>query len=56
MTVSVHRDKRLSARQENPDIDPTLVITHRMPLSDAAKGYEMFLNKEDNCEKVVLHA
>ena len=52
----VHRYMRpLLARIENGDIDPTLVITHRMPLSDAAKGYDIFLNKEDNCEKVVLH-
>jgi len=29
---------------------------HRMPLSDAAKGYGIFNNKEDNCEKVVLTA
>ena len=53
----VHRYMRpLLARIEKGEIDPTLVITHRMPLSDAAKGYDIFLNKEDNCEKVVLHA
>ena len=53
----VHRYMRpLLSRIENGDIDPTLVITHLMPLSDAAKGYDIFLNKEDNCEKVVLHA
>jgi len=37
-------------------IDPTFVITHRMALDDAAKGYDMFLNKRDNCEKIVLKA
>lgn len=32
-------------------------VTIRRPRSaDAAKGYEMFLNKQDNCEKVVLSA
>jgi threonine dehydrogenase-like Zn-dependent dehydrogenase len=36
------------------EIDPSMVITHRLPLGDAAKGYEMFDKKEDNCEKVVL--
>jgi threonine dehydrogenase-like Zn-dependent dehydrogenase len=52
----VHRYMRpLLSRIENGEIDPTMVITHRMPLSDAPRGYEMFLNKEDNCEKVVLH-
>ena len=52
----VHRYMRpLLERIENGEIDPTMVITHRMPLADAAKGYDIFLNKEDNCEKVVLH-
>jgi threonine dehydrogenase-like Zn-dependent dehydrogenase len=32
------------------------VITHRMPLADAARGYEIFLKKEENGEKVVLKA
>lgn len=30
------------------------IITHRLPLSEAPKGYEIFNNKEDNCVKVVL--
>jgi hypothetical protein len=29
-------------------------LTHRLPLSEAAKGYDIFLKKEDRCEKVVL--
>ncbi len=41
---------------EDDKIDPTFVITHRLPLSEAARGYEMFVKKEDNCEKVVLKA
>jgi threonine dehydrogenase-like Zn-dependent dehydrogenase len=40
----------------NGDIDPSFVISHTMPLSDAPKGYEMFVNKVDNCEKIVLKA
>jgi threonine dehydrogenase-like Zn-dependent dehydrogenase len=53
----VHRYMRpLLQRIENGEIDPTLVITHRLPLSDAARGYEIFLNKEDECEKVILSA
>jgi threonine dehydrogenase-like Zn-dependent dehydrogenase len=38
------------------EIDPSFVITHRLPLSRAAEGFRMFLNKEDDCEKVVLSA
>ncbi|NCI49386.1 glutathione-dependent formaldehyde dehydrogenase [Sediminibacterium roseum] len=30
------------------------VITHRLPLSEIAKGYDIFKKKEDNCVKVVL--
>jgi len=30
------------------------IITHRLPLSEAAKGYQLFNDKQDNCVKVVL--
>ena len=36
------------------DIDPTFLITHRLRLDDAPDGYRMFLNKEDDCIKVVM--
>jgi threonine dehydrogenase-like Zn-dependent dehydrogenase len=53
----VHRYMRpLLERIQRGEIDPTFVITHRLPLDQAPKGYEMFLNKEDGCEKVVLSA
>jgi threonine dehydrogenase-like Zn-dependent dehydrogenase len=44
----------LLERIVNGDIDPSFVVTHRMALQDAPEGYEKFLNKEDNCIKVVL--
>lgn len=37
-------------------IDPSFVITHRMALEDAPLGFDMFLHKRDDCEKVVLMA
>jgi threonine dehydrogenase-like Zn-dependent dehydrogenase len=43
-------------RIERGEIDPSFVITHRLALSDAAQGYDLFLNKRDGCEKVVLKA
>jgi threonine dehydrogenase-like Zn-dependent dehydrogenase len=46
--------KPLLERIEKGDIDPSFVITHRMSLDDAPEGYETFLNKEDECMKVVL--
>ncbi len=35
-------------------IDPSFVITHRLPLSDAPKAYRMFRDKENSCIKVVM--
>jgi len=48
--------RMLLERIQRGDIDPTFVITHRMKLEDAPKGYDIFLNKTDNCEKIVLSA
>ena len=48
--------KPLLERIERGDLDPTFVITHHMPLDQAAKGYDIFNKKLDNCEKVVLKA
>ncbi|CAM5584009.1 hypothetical protein KAURM247S_00962 [Kitasatospora aureofaciens] len=39
---------------EQGKIDPTSVITHRLPLTEAPTGYDLFKNKKDHCEKVVL--
>jgi threonine dehydrogenase-like Zn-dependent dehydrogenase len=46
----------LLERIRKGDIDPSFVITHTLPLSDAPKGYELFRKKEDGCIKVVLKA
>jgi threonine dehydrogenase-like Zn-dependent dehydrogenase len=35
-------------------IDPSFVVTHRMPLSQAPHGYEIFREKADGCIKIVL--
>lgn len=39
---------------ESGEIDPSFVITHRIPLDDAPAAYELFQKKEDGCIKVVL--
>lgn len=44
----------LLERIQKGDIDPSFVITHRMRLEDAQEAYQLFMKKEDNCEKVVL--
>jgi threonine dehydrogenase-like Zn-dependent dehydrogenase len=41
-------------RVQNGDIDPSEIISHRVPLDKAADMYEIFCNKEDHCTKVVL--
>jgi threonine dehydrogenase-like Zn-dependent dehydrogenase len=51
----VHRYLRpLLNRIQRAEIDPSFVITHRMALDDAPRGYRMFRDKEDECIKVVL--
>jgi hypothetical protein len=51
----VHRYlPRLMERILAGEIDPSFVITHRMALEDAPRGYQMFRDKQDDCEKVVL--
>ncbi len=35
-------------------IDPSFVVTHRLRLEDAPRGYRMFRDKQDSCIKVVL--
>jgi threonine dehydrogenase-like Zn-dependent dehydrogenase len=51
----VHRYLRpLLERILAGDIDPSFIVTHTMALDDAAKGYELFKHKQDDCLKVVL--
>jgi threonine dehydrogenase-like Zn-dependent dehydrogenase len=39
---------------ESGTLNPNIIISHRLPLSEAAAGYRMFDKKEDDCRKVVL--
>jgi threonine dehydrogenase-like Zn-dependent dehydrogenase len=41
-------------RIEKGEIDPSFVITHKLPLSQAPHGYEIFQKKQDGCIKIVL--
>jgi len=50
-----HRYLRpLLERIAQGQIDPSLIITHRLTLDEAPRGYEMFRDKADGCVKVVL--
>ena len=44
----------LLERIQRGETDPRFVITHRMRLDDAAQGFSMFNNKENDCVKIVL--
>lgn len=44
----------LLARIEAGDIDPSFVVTHRVPLAEAPAAYKTFRDKKDGCVKVVL--
>jgi len=44
----------LLKRIQDGEIDPSFVITHRINLSDAANGYEIFAKKQEECMKVVM--
>jgi threonine dehydrogenase-like Zn-dependent dehydrogenase len=46
--------KPLLERIQRGEIDPSFVFTHHMPLEDAPRAYELFNEKRDRCEKVVL--
>lgn len=51
----VHRYlEPLHTRIRAGEIDPSYIISHHLPLAQAADGYELFKNKEDECLKVVL--
>jgi threonine dehydrogenase-like Zn-dependent dehydrogenase len=51
----VHRYvKRLIDHIRAGDIDPSFVVTHKLPLSEAAHGYKIFNEKKDGCIKIIL--
>ena len=39
---------------EQGEIDPSFVITHRVPLDEAPQAYKTFRDKQDGCIKVVM--
>ena len=46
--------RRLSPLQyvEEGKLRPEVVVSHRLPLSEAAHGYQIFNDKSDECLKV----
>ncbi|MEU7613371.1 zinc-dependent alcohol dehydrogenase [Micromonospora sp. NPDC049204] len=46
----------LLERIQRGEIDPSFIVSHRLPLRDAPKGYKIFQKKQDDCTKVLLTA
>lgn len=44
----------LLERIHQGQIDPSQLITHRLPLDEAPRAYATFNDKHDECIKVVL--
>jgi threonine dehydrogenase-like Zn-dependent dehydrogenase len=44
----------LIERIKKKEIDPASIITHKLPLEEAAHGYDIFQKRQDGCIKVVL--
>jgi len=47
--------RKLLERIEGGEIDPSFVVTHRLPLEEGPGAYETFRDKKDGCIKVVLN-
>jgi threonine dehydrogenase-like Zn-dependent dehydrogenase len=51
----VHRYmKTLLEHIEREEIDPTMIISHRLTLDEAPSAYKMFASKHEGCTKVVM--
>ncbi len=46
--------KPLLDRVLQGEIDPSRLLTHRLPLDEAPDGYKVFRDKKDSCIKIVL--
>lgn len=46
----------LLRRIRQGELDPQVIISHRLPLAQAAHGYALFDTAQDGCRKVVLSA
>jgi threonine dehydrogenase-like Zn-dependent dehydrogenase len=56
-TAQQHGQKympRMIEHVQNGELDPSFMITHKMPLTEAARGYEIFKEKEDDCLRAVF--
>ncbi|MFS0750067.1 zinc-dependent alcohol dehydrogenase [Oceanobacillus sp. 1P07AA] len=50
----IHLMPELYKKIMNQEIDPTEIITQRLPLKEAAQAYQVFNDHEDDCIKILL--
>ena len=50
----VHLMPKMFDMIQKGEIDPTEIISHRIPLDRADEAYQIFNDREDECIKVVL--
>ncbi|MCM3719242.1 zinc-dependent alcohol dehydrogenase [Fictibacillus phosphorivorans] len=50
----IHLMRTLMDKIMAEEFDPREIITHTLPLDEAAKGYDLFNNHKEDCIKVVL--
>ncbi|GLO67893.1 glutathione-dependent formaldehyde dehydrogenase [Oceanobacillus kimchii] len=50
----IHLMPELYKKVSDQELDPTEIITQRLPLKEAAQAYQVFNDHEDDCIKVVL--
>jgi S-(hydroxymethyl)glutathione dehydrogenase / alcohol dehydrogenase len=50
----IHFMPELFEKITNNEFCPREIITHKMSLDEASRGYQIFNNREDDCIKVVL--
>lgn len=56
-TAQVHGQRylpRMLEHAQRGELDPSFLITHRLPLTDAAHGYQLFKDKQDGCVRAVF--
>ena len=52
-----HVQKLLPELLENDPggrLKPEIIVSHTMPLADAARGYQIFNDKKEDCRKIIL--
>ena len=45
---------RMLEHVQKGELDPSFLLTHRMPLEEGPRGYELFKEKEDGCVRAAF--